>query len=124
MRKLNHSRDMSFRNGFVSDNSLQSMRDDLAHRDGGYQKPPKTIHEHKTVVEAPKDFSKEELLEGLISSAKQCPLAITYCNLGRYYWREFHDSENALLWLKKAAEYNEPDAKELIAEIMRVTQGG
>ena len=50
MSKLNHSRDMSFHHGFVSDNSLESMRDDLAHRGGGYQKPPKTIHEHRTVV--------------------------------------------------------------------------
>ena len=119
MNKLNHSRDISFHNGFVSDDSLDSMRDDLAHRDGGYQKPPKTIHEHRTVGEAPREFSKDELLDGLISSAKQMPSALTYCNLGRYYWKAFHDGENALLWLSKAVDYNDPDAKELIDEITR-----
>ena len=119
---LNHSRDMSFNRGFLKEDALQSMRDELEHRDGGYQKPPKTIHEHRMVGEAPRDFSKQEILDGLISSAEQMPSALTYCNLGRYYWKAFHNGEKALLWLKKAAGHNDPDAKELIAEIERATR--
>ena len=61
MSQLNHSRDLSYHHGFVSDDSLQSMRDDLAHRDGGYQKAGKTIHEHRPIGEAPREFSKDEL---------------------------------------------------------------
>ena len=67
---LNHSRDMSFNRGFLKEDTLQSMRDELAHRDGGYQKPPKTIHEHRMVGEAPRDFSKEEILHILDMAAE------------------------------------------------------
>ena len=114
---LNHSRDMSFNRGFLKEDALQSMRDELAHRDGGYQKPPKTIHEHRMVGEAPRDFSKQEILDGLIATASNSMLPIAYCNLGRYYWQEFHDAVNALWWLRKAADSNFPDAIELIGEI-------
>lgn len=71
MGKLNHSRDMSFRHGFVSDNSLQSMRDDLAHRDGGYQKAGKTIHVHTPIREAPREFTADELFATRIQEARK-----------------------------------------------------
>lgn len=81
--------------------------------------PPKVVHAHKLFGQngEVKDFTKDELLQGLLSSARTMPSALTFYNVGQFYWYQMGDRENALNWLGKAAVYNNRDAIDLIRKI-------
>ena len=121
MNKLNHSRDMSFHNGFVSDDSLESMRDDLAHRDSGYQKAGKTVHAHTPIKEAPREFTADELFATRIWAARSGNVQFQFL-VGEEYARR-GNLERARHFLGKAASKGWPGAVEELAKLKAIYDG-
>ena len=115
MPKAQHNRDLSFKNGFISESSMQNMREGLAHVKDGYEKPPKEIHQHHYFGERveTKSFTLREKLDGLLELVKSAPSVDLWVRIGRCYLA-LGNQEDARGWLVKAAEYNHPEAVELL----------
>ena len=97
------------------DRHVEGLRDDLYGRHNPVSRPGKTIHPHKPVGEAPREFTSDELFATMVEAAKNGDCQRQF--LAGLGYAKRGDMKNAKYWLKKAADRNWPEAREKFDEL-------